>query len=270
MRVDLKVKPGNPASGEGEPRAWLERTGIALPFGLLIPALLTALTSASAAAQAPASAQDPLLGGVNGRIDLTEEAPGGRIANVRLEYRLEMDPAVDDLRLYGLAFAGANPVEVRAAVDGVRAPVEMDAPSAGRLAGRVRLPVERADTLRLRLTYRVRHAGGGESYNMAVPLLLPQATPTGAPSDFFTATLDLPAHHAIVESFPVLPARTERAARATWDLQLQVVPAVVRWRAHTGAAPPLRFTRVVDLLALFVLLATGIVAVRLVVRQQGG
>ena len=214
------------------------------------------------------AAQRAVLNHVTVRVQVDGE-PTARVARVAAEYLVEVDTSTAALAISGLAFLGAVPTDVRASVDGLSAPITLQPTGYRRLAGAVALPGRQEREIRLRINYRVAASADVPSYRMAVPLLVPDAVPASASDDFFTASLRLPADHFVTEAFPTLPPRRIEGENEVWELSLQVVPAVLEWRAHIGDAPLVRFGRLVDAGALVVLLVTGVVVVRVLVRQQG-
>lgn len=204
-------------------------------------------------------AQEPALLSARLRVELEEEGER-RTALVVLEYRLRVDTSMTHLPILGLPLGGGVPQGLRVAVDGEEAEAHVNATRAGRLDGEVRLPPRHRPPMTLRLDYRVPQPPTPGAYRVTVPLLLPEAVPVGAPADFFVATIHLPRGHSVLEAFPTLQGKAVDTAGTTYRLRLQVVPAVVRWQARLGKPPLLRFGRIIDLLALIVLVATGAVA----------
>ncbi|HUG42455.1 MAG TPA: hypothetical protein VMM12_18475 [Longimicrobiales bacterium] len=213
------------------------------------------------------SAQQPALLGARLRVEI-EEDPERRTALVVLEYQLRVDATMTDLPILGLPFGGAVPEGLRVHVDGVAAEAELRATAPGRLEGSIRLPPRREELISLSLAYRVAQPSTPGAYRGTVPLLLPPAVPVGAPANFFVATLRLPPGHSVLEAFPALQGGAVDVAGTTGRLRLQVVPGVVRWHARIGKPPLLRFGRIIDLLALMVLAATGTIAGVVLSRQS--
>lgn len=222
----------------------------------------------AAALATPAGAQQPALTNVRVDVEVLEEGPADLVARVQVDYGLRVDPATTELPLRALRFSGARPENVRASVDGIDIPVHIRPAGATLLKGVVLLPRRDSAHLRLRLEYRVIERLHEDAYRVTVPLLLPQGIPGGTPDDFFVARLRLPDGHVIVEAFPTLPPSMPGGADVGRVVQLQVVPAMLRWRARIGEPPLLRFGRIIDLSALLVLAVTGVLAVRALARES--
>jgi hypothetical protein len=191
-----------------------------------------------------------------------EADPAAERTEVQLRYRLVTDAPVREIPIRGMAYFGADPAEVQAMVGGTRSRPEMDAGRAPLVTGVVRLPggTGAGDTLELELSYLLPAAipaeGGG--FDIVLPLLYVDWPPAGAPAGMLEAAIVLPAEYSIQESFPTVPREiTTEGGSRRYDLRLQAVPSMIRFRGHEGDPPLLTFGRLVDLgvIALLAVLA---------------
>lgn len=209
-----------------------------------------ALLAALLAVAGPALAQDaPTLEAARLAVDLTDDGSG---PTVDATYAVTAAAGTDTISVRMMAFEGAHARAVEATVDG--RPAELT-PGEVRARGTVFLlevprSVPRDGPVDIRLRYRVDRpvAAGDGRFDMVVPLALPDAPPTGAPEDFFTADVRLPAGYAVTETFPTVPRDVETDADGTRHrIALQVAPAMLRWRGRIGGRPVVTFGRAVDL-----------------------
>lgn len=209
------------------------------------------------------------------RATVPETGPGAAPTEVEVRYRVVADAPVSTIPLKGMAFFGATPAEVRAAVGGAPAPTELE-PEQEReplLAGGVRLPgrADPGDTLELEVSYRLPAAlpAGGESFDVVLPLVYVDWRPAGAPEDMLEATIVLPEAYSIQESFPTVPREiTTEGGTRRYDLRLQTVPSMIRFRGHEGEPPLLTFSRAVDLGVLLLLALGGVFGWRALRRER--
>lgn len=181
-----------------------------------------------------------------------ESRDGGAMTEVSVRYRLAIDTRVREIPLRGLAFFGAAPRDVRATIGGESGPLDLDDRREPLLTGQVDLPASRGsgDTLELELSYRLTAAipAAGQSFDLVLPVLYVDWPPAGAPADMLQARIVLPADYSIQESFPTVPREiSTRGGQRRYDLDLQTVPSMIRFRGHAGDPPLLTFSRLVDL-----------------------
>lgn len=184
--------------------------------------------------------------------EIAESGQDDAATEVDIRYRLVADTAVRGIPLRGLAFFGAAPRQVRASTGEGPTRVDLDATREPLLTGSVDLavPADAGDTLELDVSYRLPATipAAGESFDLVLPLLYVDWRPAGAPADMLEATIVLPAEYSIQESFPTVPREiTTEAGQRRYDLELQTVPSMIRFRGHAGDPPLLTFSRLVDL-----------------------
>lgn len=193
-----------------------------------------------------------------------ESGTAGAPTEVELSYRLVADSAVRKVPLRGLAFFGLTPADLRASVGGAGVASELDVQRPPLLTGTVRLPARAApgDTLELAISYRLPTAIPAEAgdFDVVLPLIYVDWRPAGAPEGMLQATITLPAKYSIQESFPTVPRHIDTAGGfRRYDLELQTVPSMIRFRGHEGDPPLLTFSRMVDLgVILLLAVAAGL------------
>lgn len=191
-----------------------------------------------------------------------EAEPDASSTEVTIRYRLVADTTVRRVPVKGMAFFEVTPADVRAQAGGQRAPIGLEVKRGPLLAGGVDLPTALApgDSLKLILTYRLPAAipTTGGRFDVVLPLLFVDWKPAGAPEGLLEAAIELPAKYSIQESFPTVPRTitTQRGVRR-YDLQLQAVPSLIRFRGHAGEPPFFTFSRLVDLGVLALLGVVG-------------
>ena len=114
-----------------------------------------------------------------------------------------------------------------------------------------------SQTFEYRVDSAVREEAG--ALRAHVPVLsvsLPPATDSG---DVFLAVVTVPENWSVVEGFPTGLRERERGV---YDVALPVVPSVVSLRGRTDGAWRPGFNLIVDLLAVVILLAFGLVGWR--------
>lgn len=167
-------------------------------------------------------------------------------------------PGGADLEFFAVPFFGLVPMEIDVLVDGTHSDLILAGGSGRALEGTVPSPAvsDGGETLDLELRYRVAQAvlRNGERLDIRLPLVLLRATPASSADDFFRAELSLPEGTTVTESFPVVPREVVPTASGDrYSIALQVVPAMLRWRATEGRAPLLSFDAAVDVALLLII-----------------
>lgn len=178
------------------------------------------------------------------------------IISVRVRYELSMLPSVREIPLRALAFAGATFRNVIARVDDREIRILLRRSSGSPLVSGV-VPLEVNElTSSLDLEYEVvERVFRGDDFDISVPVLLVDWPLEGTRPGLFIATTRMPVDYALVEVFPTVPLRhSEQAAVREYELEMQVVPSLVRFRGRLGTPPVVTFARTVDLAAIAVIL----------------
>ena len=213
----------------------------------------------------PLEAQGVLL---EGRVEVDlPGAPG--LLPVFLEYDLRPEPGTREVELTLLA-PGATRLEAPDLGWG-------ESDLALRLSeirprywtGTLSLPGGRADSLTLRISYRVAESWE-EGGRIVLPLLVPAWAPQEPHPRTFVAGIHVPPGLTVTESFPTsVVMRPDGAEGGRYEVALQGVPAMLVLRVVQGEAPFLTLERVLDILVVGALLIMGALGIRYL-RGAGG
>lgn len=239
----------------------------------LLPGALAVLAAGTLVGSTAASLQhggaDPGAGAPDGAVrsasleaDLTVRGNGVR---VRIAYRLTVPPDLEAVPLSGLSVRGTRISGLEARLGrGEPAPLSWDA-GADSPAGRARVPIRGAldgDTATLELTYRVEptESLAGEDGRIRLPVVQVAWPPEEARPGTFRARLELPQDAYVTETFPTVLGQAEATTEGVrrYELDLQVVPALVSVGLQEGEPPVLTFGRAVDVAVVGLLAVLGV------------
>ena len=190
-------------------------------------------------------------------------APRSSSVDVRIEYALDGTPDVP-IRLEALGLGEAVVETVQ--VEGVGL-VALEPESGAMRAGVVDVPASG----RLVLRYRVPAAVGidGPEVRVRLPVVVLDLPPATAGGAVFVTTVEIPPEWSVSETFPTMLGREGDALVGG----LAVVPSFVSVRARSDGAGRPGLPRLLDGLALLVLVGVGILGwmhLRSVVREAQG
>ena len=223
----------------------------------------------SAAAPSPAPAQATVR---RARL-VADLAGGGGDAQVRVEYRLvpgggPAAPARVEVLAFGPASVEGFLVDGAAGTPGEGAaapavPVPLATEAGSMRAGTLALPPAdpRSGEVAVALVYRVAGAveRSGAGVRVRLPVLVLDLPPEPGGGPRFEASVRLPAGWSVSGGFPTGLAEGPDGA---WEVRLPVVPSLVSLRGRSDGAWRPGLPEALDVLALAVLLAFGLVGWR--------
>lgn len=204
-------------------------------------------------------------------------ASDGSDAAVTLEYVVTAgDAPVETIPVTGLHFGDATLGAIEAATaDGQPMQVETDQGSRSTSAELVPpAPIQQGEELHFTLSYEAAQAvraRDDETDVIEIPVLAVPWAPVESRSGVFTARLTLPEGYHFSEGFPSVPESVEEAGGTeVVSYDMIVMPALVRAVAISGPAPFLSYQRVLEIVALVVIVASAIALYFATVSRRPG
>lgn len=119
------------------------------------------------------------------------------------------------------------------------------------------IPVEALNTL------EVNYETSIVEKQIIAPLLFTPIVPPSSDEQLFSATLKIPAHHKLVESFPTInDASRIEGTQEIYNVKLPVIPSVVKFEVAPEAEFKLGITEILDGVILVTLTLLGVVGWR--------
>lgn len=211
-------------------------------------------------------------------VEVTGEfAPDGADAAVTLEYVVTAgDAPVETIPVTGLHFGGATLAAIEATTaDGQPMEVEVEEGARSTTAELVPpAPIQPGEELRFTLSYEAAQAVSARDDQtdvMEIPVLAVPWAPVESRSGVFTAELTLPEGYHFSEGFPSVPESVEEAGGTeVVSYDMIVMPALVRAVATSGSAPFLSYQRVLEIVAVVVIIASAVFLYVVTVSRRPG
>lgn len=188
-----------------------------------------------------------------------ESTLSDHIAEVTLDYSLEIKENTKYIPLSALIFSNTTIESLEASSNGIHCPVTLDQSNATSISGFINLPesLEMGEEMTLVINYCVPGSVylHENNFELMVPIVVVDWKPERAIINVFEATINVPDKVFVEEHFPSTPITSEFNENImTMSLQLQAIPSLIRVKGKIGEPTYFTFTRKVDLTILFILL----------------
>lgn len=202
----------------------------------------------------PGRAQDRLVrAAVN--VDL---GAGGATASVRVLYIVAPAAGTDTIPFAVVLFGGASLDHVSAGVDGSPVDLVLDGAEEIRRTGSVAIPAQPRREVAVELTYTVDGAVTAATRRAGIPVLAIPWPPAEALPGTFSASITMPEDLRAWDAVPSLIRETGVTdGLRRYEVELQVVPALLSFRLTEGSVPVLTATTLIDAVTIILVLLVG-------------